>query len=38
MLDETVDMLLMTSAVKVGSQGAVKYDGHSINQPFNKYE
>lgn len=37
MLEEGVDMLLMTSAVKVGSQGAVKYDGKSINSPFNKY-
>ena len=37
MLNEGVDMLLMTSAVKVGSQGAVKFDGESINAPFNKY-
>jgi len=32
-----VDMLLMTSAVKVGSQGAVSFDGESISDPFNKY-
>jgi len=34
---EKVDMLLMTSAVKVGSQGAVSFDGESISDPFNKY-
>lgn len=38
MLDEDVDMLMLTSAVKVGSCGAVSYDGDQINQPFNKYE
>lgn len=38
MLNEKVDMLFMTSAVKVGSQGAVKYNGESIDEPFNKYE
>jgi hypothetical protein len=38
MLDEKVDMLLMTSAVKVGSQGAVEFDGNSISKPFNKYK
>lgn len=38
MLNEKVDMLFMTSAVKVGSQGAVEYDGTSINEPFNVYE
>lgn len=38
MLNEKVDMLFMTSAVKVGSQGAVKYDGTTINEPFNVYE
>lgn len=38
MIDEGVDMLLMTSAVKVGSQGAVSYDGNGISEPFNKYE
>lgn len=38
MLNEKVDMLLMTSAVKVGSQGAVEYDGTTINKPFNVYE
>jgi hypothetical protein len=37
MINEGVDMLLMTSAVKVGSQGAVEFDGNSISQPFNKY-
>jgi hypothetical protein len=34
---EGVDMLLMTSAIKVGSQGAVKFDGETISEPFNKY-
>ena len=38
MVDEKVDMLLMTSAVKVGSQGAVSFDGETISEPFNKYE
>lgn len=38
MNNEGVDMLLMTSAVKVGSQGAVKFNGDIIDQPFNKYE
>ena len=38
MIDEKVDMLLMTSAVKVGSQGAVSFDGETISEPFNKYE
>ena len=37
MLDEKVDNLLMTSAVKVGSQGAVKFNGETIDQPFNVY-
>lgn len=37
MLDEEVDMLLMQSAVKVGSQGAVEFDGETISKPFNKY-
>ena len=37
MLDEKVDNLLMTSAVKVGSQGAVKFDGEIIDKPFNVY-
>jgi len=37
MVAEGVDMLLMTSAVKVGSQGAVSFDGEGISQPFNKY-
>lgn len=34
---EGVDELLMTSAVKVGSQGAVSYDGTTIPAKFNKY-
>lgn len=38
MNDEKVDMLLMTSAVKVGSVGAVSYDGTKISEPFNTYE
>lgn len=38
MLDEGVDMLMMTSAVKVGSCGAVSFNGDEIDQPFNKYE
>lgn len=38
MLNEGVDMLLMTSAVKVGSQGAVEYKDGKIDAPFNKYE
>lgn len=37
MLDEGVDMALMTSAVKVGSQGAVHYNGKEIPDKFNKY-
>ena len=37
MLDEGVDMMFMDSAVKVGSQAPVKYDGNSISKPFNKY-
>lgn len=37
MLDEGVDMMFMESAVKVGSQAPVKYDGNSISKPFNKY-
>lgn len=37
MLRQKVDMLLMTSAVKVGSQGAVKFDGTKMDRPFNKY-
>lgn len=37
MIKEGVDMALMDSAVKVGSQGAVKYDGTSINEPFTTY-
>jgi len=37
MVSEGVDMMLMTSAVKVGSQGAVDFDGSGISKPFNKY-
>ena len=37
MQDEGVDMLLMDSAVKVGSQAPVEYDGNAIEKPFNKY-
>lgn len=37
MLDEGVDMMFMESAVKVGSQAPVSYDGNSISKPFNKY-
>ena len=37
MLDEGVDMMFMDSAVKVGSQAPVKYDGNTISKPFNKY-
>ena len=35
---EKVDMLLMNSAVKVGSQGSVEYNGEFIEKPFNKYQ
>lgn len=38
MLDEDVDMLMLTSAVKVGSCGAVKFNGDEIVGNFNKYE
>lgn len=38
MLDEKVDMLLMTSAVKVGSQGAVSFDGTNFTGSFNTYK
>lgn len=37
MLKEGVDNLLMTSAIKVGSQGAVKYNGDIIDKPFTTY-
>lgn len=37
MQTEGVDMVLMDSAVKIGSQGAVKYDGSKVDKPFNKY-
>ena len=35
---KNVDMMLMTSAVKVGSQGAVKFNGKEIPDDFNVYE
>ena len=34
---EGVDMALMDSAVKVGSQGSVAYNGSEIDRPFNTY-
>lgn len=37
MKNEGVDNLLMTSAVKVGLQGNVKFNGESIDKSFNKY-
>lgn len=37
MKNEGVDNILMTSAVKVGLQGNVKFNGESIDKPFNKY-
>lgn len=37
MLNEHVDSLFMTSAVKVGSQGAVSFNGETIEKPFNVY-
>jgi len=37
MKNEGVDNLLMTSAVKVGLQGNVKFNGETIDKPFNKY-
>ena len=38
MVNEGVDMLFMDSAVKVGSQAPVSYDGNTIELPFNKYK
>lgn len=38
MQTKNVDMMLMTSAVKVGSQGAVKFNGKEIPDDFNVYE
>lgn len=38
MRNENVDMLLMTSAIKIGSQGAVSYNGNEITDKFNTYE
>jgi hypothetical protein len=29
--------MLMSSAVKVGSVGAIKFDGSKFGGPFNKY-
>ncbi len=37
MKNEGVDNLLMTSAVKVGLQGHVNFNGEIIDKPFNKY-
>lgn len=37
MLKQGVDQMLMSSAVKVGSIGAVKFDGSKFSGPFNKY-
>lgn len=37
MLDEKVDMLFMDSAVKVGSQCPIEFDGKTFNAPFNTY-
>lgn len=37
MKNEGVDNLLMTSAVKVGLQGHVNFNGETIDKPFNKY-
>ena len=37
MLKQGVDQMLMSSAVKVGSVGAIKFDGSKLSGPFNKY-
>lgn len=37
MLKQGVDQMLMSSAVKVGSIGAIKFDGSKFSGPFNKY-
>lgn len=37
MKNERVDMLFMDSAVKVGSEGAIKYDPKALDKPFNVY-
>lgn len=37
MKNERVDMLFMNSAVKVGSEGSIKYDPSALNKPFNVY-
>lgn len=38
MKNEHVDMLLMDSAVKIGSQGAIDFNGNSFDEPFNVYQ
>ena len=37
MLKQGVDQMLMSSAVKVGSVGAIKFDGSKFSGQFNKY-
>lgn len=37
MLEQNVDMVMMQSAVKVGQQGAVKFNGNEIEGDFNVY-
>lgn len=37
MLKQNVDMVMMQSAVKVGQQGAVKFNGNEIEGDFNVY-
>jgi hypothetical protein len=37
MLNEGVDMLMFDSAVKVGSQGAIKFADGVMQGTFNKY-
>lgn len=37
MLKQGVDMMMMTSAVKLGSQGAVEFKDGKLNAPFVKY-
>ena len=37
MLKQGVDQMLMDSAVKVGSVGAIKFNGSKLSGPFNKY-
>ena len=38
MHNEHVDMMMMDSAVKVGSQGAIKFDGKELSEPFSTYQ